>query len=101
MELVAERLAERLGQAHPYTLAANLVQGSVLAGLGNLDDATAVEELVLAERTRVLGSRHPDTLRAHANLLLTLRQRAISDPAAERQQVMAELHESGSRSSGS
>jgi tetratricopeptide (TPR) repeat protein len=93
VNLVAEKLAERLGEAHPYTLAANLVQGSVLASLGNLDDAPAVEELALAERTRVLGSRHPDTLRAHANLLLTLRQRAVNGPSAGRQQVMTELHE--------
>ena len=41
----------------------------------------------------MLGPQHPDTLRGRANLLLTLRQRGINGPAAERQQVIAELAE--------
>ena len=47
----------------------------------------------MAARSRVLGPQHPDTLRGRANLLLTLRQRGINGPAAERQQVIAELAE--------
>ena len=93
VKLAADGLSVQLGSDHPYTLAANLVQGSVLACTGDLEDAAAVEDMVVAARIRVLGSQHPDTLRARANLLLTLRQRGINGPAAERQQVIAELAE--------
>jgi hypothetical protein len=93
VELAADGLTVQLGSDHPHTLAANMTRASVLAGVGRLEEAAAVEELVLAERTRVLGPQHPDTVRSHANLLLTLRQRGITDPAAERQHVIAELIE--------
>ena len=92
-ELAADGLTAQLGPDHPYTLAANLVRGSVLASLGSLEDAAMVEEQVVAARTRVLGLQHPDTLRSRANLLLTLRQREINGPAADRQHVIAELAE--------
>jgi hypothetical protein len=65
----------------------------VLASLGRIADAATVEDRVLAERTRVLGSQHPDTVRGHANLLLTLRQQGINGAATERQHVLAELAE--------
>jgi hypothetical protein len=91
IDSAAEGLEARLGQAHPYTLAANMVQGSVLAGLGRVGEALAVEERVLAERTRVLGSQHPDTLRSQVNLLLTERQRGSYGSTAEREHVIAEL----------
>jgi tetratricopeptide (TPR) repeat protein len=93
VELAADGLTVQLGSDHPHTLAANMTRASVFAGVGRLEEAAAVEELVLAERTRVLGPQHPDTVRSHANLLLTLRQRGITDPAAERQHVIAELIE--------
>jgi tetratricopeptide (TPR) repeat protein len=93
IELAVDGLTAQLGLDHPYTLAANLVRANVLAKTGSLQDAAALEELVLAGRARVLGSQHPDTLRCRANLLLTLRQRGINGPAAERQHVIAELAE--------
>ena len=93
VELAANGLTAQLGTDHPYTLAANQVRGSVLACVGSLEDAAAVEEPVVAAQTRVLGPQHPDTLRCRVNLLLTLRQRGINGPAAERQGVIAELAE--------
>ena len=65
--------------------------GGVLACLGELEAAAAVEEVVLAKRAKVLGPPHPDTLRCQANLLLTRRQRGIGGPVDERQQTIAEL----------
>ena len=90
-DLAAEGLTERLGQAHPYTLTANLVRGSALSGLGSHAEAAALEELVLAERMRALGPQHADTLRCRANLLLTLRQQGINGAGAQRARVIVEL----------
>jgi hypothetical protein len=91
VDAAANGLRAGLGQAHPYTLAANFVQANVLVGLGRLDEALEVEASVLAERTRVLGGQHPDTLRSEVNLLLTERQRGSNGSTAELKHVTAEL----------
>jgi len=83
-------LERSLGEPHPYTLAAKMVQASVLARRGRLAEAADLEQLVVSERERVLGSQHPDTLRCQANLLLT-RQALGADGSRERQAVIAEL----------
>ena len=91
MDRAVNGLSDGLGADHPYTLAAKLVRASVLAQLGKLEDAVALEELVLAERTRVLGPEHPDTLRCQANLLLTRHQQGANGQPTERQRVIREL----------
>jgi tetratricopeptide (TPR) repeat protein len=91
VDAAANGLRAGLGQAHPYTLAANFVQANVLVGLGRVDEALEVQARVLAERTKVLGGQHPDTLRSVVNLLLTERQRGSNGPTAELKHVTAEL----------
>ena len=62
-----------------------MVLASVRANQSDLTEARALEEMVLAERERVLGWQHPDTLRCRANLLLTRSERS------ERQAVIDDL----------
>jgi hypothetical protein len=92
-QIAAEGLEARLGAAHPYTLAAKMVLASVLASPddGDLARAAAIEEEVVGQRERVLGARHPDTLRCRVNLLLTQQALQIEGAAAKRQAVIDEL----------
>jgi hypothetical protein len=87
----AEGLEKRLGAEHPYTLAARMVLASVLASQNSMESLHAAVELeakVAADRERILGSQHPDTLRSRANLLLTRHSLGMSDATAERQAVL-------------
>jgi MinD-like ATPase involved in chromosome partitioning or flagellar assembly len=84
----ADGLHDRLGAAHPYTLAANAILASALASEGRLDKAEEIEEPLSAERGRVLGPQHPDSLRSQANLLLTRHQRGVEGASRERQAVI-------------
>jgi hypothetical protein len=90
----AEGLERRLGPEHPYTLAARMVLASVVAsqnGEAGLAAALDLEEEVTADRERILGSQHPDTLRSRANLLLTRHGLGVSSAGTERQAVLADL----------
>ena len=88
---LAAGLQGRLGAAHPYTLAAKMVLASVYASRGSLTKARDLEETVVAERNRVLGPQHPDTLRCRINLLLTLHAQGDVGASNERQAVIEEL----------
>ena len=90
----ADGLEKRLGPDHPYTLAARMVLASVLArqnGEEGLVVAVEMEEKVVADRERILGSQHPDTLRSRANLLLTRHDLGVSGAGTERQAVLSDL----------
>jgi MinD-like ATPase involved in chromosome partitioning or flagellar assembly/tetratricopeptide (TPR) repeat protein len=93
VEAAASGLATRLGRIHPYTLSANMMRGSVLACLGNLDDAAALEKQVLDDRIKVLGSEHPDTLRSQANQLLTQQLMGVNGQSGRRQDIIEALTE--------
>ena len=73
-------LEERLGSAHLYTLAAKLVLARLLVRNEGPRAGAHVEELVLAERARMLIPLHPDTLRCHVDPLLT--QERLGEPGA-------------------
>jgi hypothetical protein len=68
-----------------------MVVASVLASQGDLEGALVLEEWVAAERKRVLGPQHPDTVRSCANLLLTQRERRVEGASMARQAVIEEL----------
>jgi hypothetical protein len=86
-----EGLEGRLGEAHPYTLAAKMVLATVLAHQGEFTEAGELEELVMTGRAQVLGPQHPDTLRCRANLLLTRHTQGVEGASGERQAVIEEL----------
>jgi tetratricopeptide (TPR) repeat protein len=103
LELREQVLADRerlLGPDHPDTLTSrsNLADSYRAAGLadsdraaGRMDEAVALDEGVLADRERVLGPDHPDTVRARSSLAdsysnagriqeaLELRERVLAD----------------------
>ena len=71
-----------------------MVLASVLARQNGEDGLVAgldLEEKVTADRERILGSQHPDTLRSRANLLLTRHGLGVSGAGAERQAVLSDL----------
>lgn len=84
-------MENRLGEEHPYTLAAKLVLASVLAWLGEPAEAARLEELVETSRVEVLGAHHPDTLRCRVNLLLTQAELEVPGASADRARAVAEL----------
>jgi hypothetical protein len=90
-QAAVEGLEQRLDPDDPYTLAAKMVVGAILASQERLTEAEQIEEEVLAKRTRILGPQHPDTLRSRVNLLLTRRQRGVRGASAEREAVINEL----------
>jgi hypothetical protein len=83
----ADGLAGRLGQEHPYALVAQLVRASALADQDRMEEAIQLEELAADGLTSALGRAHPDTLRCHANLLLS-RQRQGNTAAADRRELV-------------
>jgi MinD-like ATPase involved in chromosome partitioning or flagellar assembly len=87
----ADGLQDRLGEFHPYTVAAKMVLASVLVGLGDLARARELEELIAAQCQRVLGSQHPDTLRCRVNLLLTQQAQGVEGATEARQAVIGDL----------
>lgn len=93
METIGPALADlesTLGPQRPYTLAAAMVCGSLLADQGNLEQAEKMESKTFQVFATTLGPSHPDTLRCQANLLLTRRQRG-EDTAAMREMVITQL----------
>ena len=80
-----------LGAHHPYTLAAAMVYGVLLADQDDLDMAAEVEARTTQAMALALGPMHPDTLRCRANLLLTRQQRGEHAAASERKVVIAQL----------
>ncbi|MBU2665593.1 tetratricopeptide repeat protein [Actinoplanes bogorensis] len=81
----AEGFERRLGGDHPYSLAARLNQAIFTAEWGAVPDAYAMI-LPLVERISVtLGTAHPDTARAFANLTLIRADLEGRNPSAERE----------------
>ena len=58
------------GNAHPFTLAANINYASDLAQSGRLGDAIQVGRETLKKCRQTLGEDHPDTLMTAANLCI-------------------------------
>jgi MinD-like ATPase involved in chromosome partitioning or flagellar assembly len=85
-------LEPTLGPKHPYTLAARMVYGTLLADQGDLSKAAAVETETIAALEETLGPSHPDTIRCEANLLLTQRQNG-RDTIAELNSVIKQLQD--------
>jgi FxsC-like protein len=78
---------------HPYTLSAKMVLASVHAFQGDFAKAEELETLVTADRERILGPRHPDTLRCRANLLLSQQKREVREASQGREAIAGELTE--------
>jgi hypothetical protein len=85
-------LQTRLGATHPYALAAKMVLASAQAFQGDRAKAEELEVLVTAERERILGPQHPDTLRCRANLLLS-REREPGEMLKPRLEIADKLAE--------
>jgi hypothetical protein len=86
-----EGFAVALGEEHPYTLAAKMSAGVLLADAGDLAAAERLEERVAEAMGRVLSPSHPDLLRCRANLLLTRIQRGDRHSIAQRRAVIEQL----------
>jgi Lhr-like helicase len=80
-----------LGDEHPYTLAAKMVMGVLLADQGDLEEAEKLEAHTAEALARVLTPDHPDTLRCRANLLLTRQQRGDRTAATQRAAAIDQL----------
>jgi len=89
----ADGMQGRMGADHPYTLAAKMVLANALAGQDDdrRAEASALAETVVADRERILGPRHPDTLRSRADLLLTQQEKHVGGAAGRRQEIIGEL----------
>ena len=62
------RAGETLGPRHPSTLASRNNLAGAYREAGRLDQAIALYEQNLKDRTRILGPHHPHTLTSHHNL---------------------------------
>ena len=62
------RAGDVLGPDHPSTLASRNNLASAYQDAGRLDEAIALYEQNLNDRTRILGPHHPDTLTTRNNL---------------------------------
>jgi hypothetical protein len=67
-ELWPDRLASRLHAEHSHLLAARLWLAEGYWSAGRVGEAITLEEQVLADRERILGVDHPDTLTTRNNL---------------------------------
>jgi hypothetical protein len=83
-------LTRILGSRHPYTLAAAMINGVLLADKGDFGKAEEMESHTADVLAQTLGPSHPDTLRCRANLWLT-RQHLSKNTATERERVVAQL----------
>jgi hypothetical protein len=90
ISLALDGLERVLGSKHPYTLAAEMVHAVLLADQKDFGKAADVETRTLGVLADTLGPAHPDTLRCHANLLLTRRDLG-EDSSAELEQVIGQL----------
>jgi eukaryotic-like serine/threonine-protein kinase len=86
---LSERLhaqaAARLGHEHPFTLTQANSRAVTLVNLGRFEEAIPLLRDLVEARTRVIGARHPLTLRSAANLASAL-ARSVQDapPGATR-----------------
>ena len=63
----AENLRNVLGEDHPYSLVAAMLEGAIAAYKGDLDAASEIEARAAAGLERVLGPSHPDALRCRCH----------------------------------
>ena len=82
--VLADRLVETskalLGSEHPNTLVQLHNRSATLIGLQRFPEAVAGLRNVIEVRTRVLGERHPQTLRSVATLAAALTRWNLADP---------------------
>ena len=90
ISLALDGLERVLGPEHPYTLAAEMVHGVLLADQKDFAKATDVETRTFGMLARTLGTAHPDTLRCRANLLLTRRDLG-EDTSTDLERVIGQL----------
>ena len=62
------RAGDTLGPDHPSTLASRNNLADAYRDAGRLDEAIALYEQILEDRTRILGPHHPSTLTSRNNL---------------------------------
>ncbi|GAB3894034.1 hypothetical protein GCM10029964_071740 [Kibdelosporangium lantanae] len=65
---LCDEAADRLGPAHPDTLALRNKLGGLLGDAGSLQEAVACLEKLVTDMTAALGPDHPSTIDAHQNL---------------------------------
>ena len=75
------RAGDTLGPDHPSTLASRNNLAGAYRDAGRLDEAIALYEQILEDRTRILGPEHPDTLLSRNNLAYTYQDAGRLDEA--------------------
>ena len=75
------RAGDTLGPDHPSTLASRNNLAYAYRDAGRLDEAIALYEQTLEDRTRILGPHHPDTLISRNNLAGAYRDAGRLDEA--------------------
>ena len=75
------RAGDTLGPDHPSTLASRHNLAYAYQAAGRLDDAIALFEQTLEDRTRILGPDHPDTLISRNNLASAYRAAGRTEEA--------------------
>ena len=75
------RAGDTLGPDHPSTLISRNNLASAYQDAGRLDEAIALFEQTLEDRTRILGPHHPDTLASRNNLAYAYRDAGRLDDA--------------------
>ena len=75
------RAGDTLGPDHPSTLASRNNLAGAYRDAGRLDEAIALYEQILEDRTRILGPHHPNTLTSRNNLAGAYRDAGRLDDA--------------------
>ena len=75
------RSGDTLGADHPSTLASRNNLAGAYRDAGRIDEAIALYEQNLEDRTRILGPHHPHTLTSRNNLAVTYRDAGRIDEA--------------------
>jgi len=76
------QLADRLGPDHPAVLSARLDVGRALTAAGRFDDAITVLGSAGSASELVLGSDHPETIRAREQLASTSHAAGVARPSS-------------------
>jgi hypothetical protein len=76
-------MRRKLGEMHPYTLAAAVNRANCFGDAGEFAAAEGLECETISRLERVLGPDHPDTLICRANLVVTLRGAGREQEAKE------------------
>jgi hypothetical protein len=76
-------MRRKLGEMHPYTLAAAVNRANCFGDAGEFAAAEALERETTSRLEQVLGPDHPDTLICRANLVITLRDAGRDREAKE------------------